>query len=118
MEEEERICRQVLERDLDDVAGARKPRMRMADWALGLEAARAQPIIGEGEAFTAVVVLEVLNSNRPPVPEDRAELRDAVGDARQELRQVERGIGIVTDSEKEHLSVEIVHPTPAEWPSA
>ena len=58
-----------------------------------------------------MVILAVVDPNRAPTPEDGAVLRHAVRDAREQLRQVERGVGVVTDPEEEHLPVQLVHPT-------
>jgi hypothetical protein len=110
MEEQERVTRQVLDRDFDDVPGAREPCMSMSYAPLGLEAPRPQPLVREGEALATVVVLLVFHPNRTSALEDRAVRRHAVGNARDELRQVQRRIGVMAHAEKEGLPVPIVYP--------
>ena len=58
-----------------------------------------------------MVILAIVDPNRAPILEDSAVLRHAVRNAREKLRQVERGVGVVTDPEEEHLPVQLVHPT-------
>jgi hypothetical protein len=111
MEEQQRVLSEVLERDFHNIAGAREARMRVSNAPLGLESPRPQPLIREGEALATVVVLPVVDPNRASVLEHRAVRRHAVWNGRQKLRQVECGVGVMTDSEKEHLAVQIVHPT-------
>ena len=110
MQEQERIVRQMLQRHSDDVASAREPCMGVPDAPFGLEAPHPQPLVREGEARTAVVVFLVIDPDRPSVLEDRAVRRHAVWNARDELRQVERSIGVMTDTEQEHLPAQIAHP--------
>jgi hypothetical protein len=78
MKEQERIARQVLEGNLDDVARPCQPGVRVADAAFGLEAPRPQPRVGEGEARAAMIVLPVLDPHGASVPEDGAESRHTV----------------------------------------
>jgi hypothetical protein len=56
-----------------------------------------------------MVVLQVLDANRAFVLENRAILRHSVWNVRKDLREVKRCVRIVADSEKQNLSVEIVH---------
>jgi hypothetical protein len=111
MEECERIAGEVLQGNLDNVPRPSKPGVRISHRTLGLEPFRPEPVIGEGEAFTAVIVLAVVNSNWASVLKDRALPRYSIGNRGQHFREVERGIGVVTDSEKEHLAVELVDTT-------
>jgi hypothetical protein len=111
MEEQERVVRQVFQRNSDDVPRAREPCISVPYGPFGLEAQRPQPLVREGEALTTMVVLLVVDPNRPTVLEDRAVPRHAVRNRCKELRQVERRVGIMTDAEKQHLPVRIVHPT-------
>jgi hypothetical protein len=57
-----------------------------------------------------MVVLLVVDPDRATVLEDRAVPRHAVRNGGEELRQMERRVGLMTDAEKEHLPVQIVHP--------
>ena len=111
MEEQERVASQVFERKSGDIPGAREPRMRVPYAPFGLEAPRPQPLVREGETLTAMVVLPVLDPHRASVLQHRAVPRHTVRDTREELRQVERSVGVMPDPEKEHLPVQIVHPT-------
>jgi hypothetical protein len=111
MEEHERVLRQMFQRNPDNVPSAREPCMGMSYGPFGLEAQGPQPLICEGEALTAMVVLLVVDPDRPTVLEDRAVPRHAVRNRCEELRQMERRVGIMTDAEKQHLPVQIVHPT-------
>jgi hypothetical protein len=110
MQEQERIVRQVLQRRSDNIAGAREPRLSMPYAPLGLEAPSPQPLVREGEALATVIILLVFYPNRTSALEDRAVRRHAVGNARDELRQVQRRIGVMAHTEKERLSVPIVYP--------
>lgn len=58
-----------------------------------------------------MVVLPLVDLNWASVLEDRAVLRRAVRDAREEFSQVERRVGVMIDPEKEYLPVQIVHTT-------
>jgi hypothetical protein len=111
MEEQEGLPSQVFERDRDHVPRANEPCLRVTDAPLGLEAPLPKPPVREGEALATVVILAVLEPNRAPLLEDGAGLRHAVRNAREELRQVERGVGVVVDPEEEHLPVQLVHTT-------
>jgi hypothetical protein len=85
--------------------------MSVADAPFGLEAPFPQPRVREGEALAAVVVLAVVDPDRAPPSEDGAVLRHAVRHAREQLHQVERGVGIMTHPEEEHVPVQFVHST-------
>ena len=61
MQEHERIALEVLDGDADDVLRAREPRMRVADAALALQAARPQPFVRQREALAAMIVLAVVD---------------------------------------------------------
>lgn len=80
--------------------------MGVPDLPLGLQAARPEPVIDEGEALAAMIVLAVLDPRRAAVAENRAVPRHAVGNAGEQLREMQRRIGIVADAEKEHLPVD------------
>jgi hypothetical protein len=110
MQEQKRVVRQVLHGHSDDIASAREPCMGVPDAPFGLEAPRPQPLVREGEALAAVVVLPIVDPDPASFLEDRATRRHAVRYARDELRQVERRIGVMADTEQEHQPVQIVHP--------
>lgn len=111
MEEQERVMDQVFERDGDYVPCANEPGMGVSGAPFGLEAPFPQPLVRESKARAAMVVLSIVDPKRVPLLEDGAVARHTVRNAREELRQVERGIGLVTDTEEEHLPVQFVHPT-------
>lgn len=111
MQKQERIPRQVLQRDPHDVSGAGEPRVRVSDTSFGLKPGRPQPLVREHESLAAVVVLSVIDSYRAPIPNRGAVPRHAIGNAGQQLGQVQCGIGLVPDPEEEHLAVEIVNPS-------
>src|SRR5882724_5243761 len=111
MEEQERVVRQTFQRNFDDVPGAREPCISVSDAPFGLEGPRPQPLVYQGEALTTMVVLLVVDPNRTTVLEDRAVPRHPVRNGGEELRQMECRVGLMTDAEEEHLSVQIVHPT-------
>jgi hypothetical protein len=111
MEEQEWILGQPFERDSDDVPRANEPCVRVAYVPFGLEAPFPEPLVREGEALATMVILAILHPNRTPLLEDGAGLGDAVRNAREELRQVEGGVGVVVDPEQEHLPVQLVHMT-------
>ncbi len=99
MEEEERVVSQVFECDCDDIPSAREPRRRVSYPPFGLEASLPEPLVCQGETGTAVVVLPIVDPNEASFLEHCAVLRHTVRNAREELRQVERGIGVMTDAE-------------------
>jgi hypothetical protein len=110
MQEQERVARQPLDRDPDDVTSARQPCLSVSHAPFGLEPPRAKPLVREREASTAMVVLPVVDPNRAPVLEDRTGPRHPIRNAREELSEMKRRVGVVTDPEKEYLTVRIVHP--------
>jgi hypothetical protein len=110
MEEQEWIVRQVLESDVHDLPRASEPCVSVPNAALGLEAPGPQPLIGESETGTAMVVLSIIDPSPASILENRAVFRDAVWDAREKLRQVECGIRVVADSEEKHLPVRFPDP--------
>jgi hypothetical protein len=109
MEKHQRIARQVLARDLDNIPRPRKERMRLPYAPFGLPPARPQPLAGESEALAAMVVLAVADPNRPSILEDGAVFRHAVRYTGNELREMQHGVGIVTDPEQKHLPVPVMH---------
>jgi hypothetical protein len=111
MEEQERVTRQVLERKVDNIPSPREPCMSVSYAPLGLKPPRPQPLVREGEALATMVVLTVVYPNRESVLKHRTVRRHAVWNAREELRQVQRGVGVMADPEQQHLPVQIVHPT-------
>jgi len=58
-----------------------------------------------------MVILSIVDPNRTPILEDGAVLRHAVRNAREKFRQVEHGVGVMTNPEEEHLPVQFVHTT-------
>ncbi len=111
MEEQERIASQAFDRNSDNIPSARKPGMRVSYGPFGLQAPRAEPLVREREALTAVVVLSIVDPNWASVLEDRDVPRHTVGNAPKEFRQVERRVGVMTDAKQEYLPVEIVNTT-------
>jgi hypothetical protein len=109
MEEQEWVLSQLVDRNSDDIPGSREPGMGMSYAPLGLEALCSQPLVGKGEALAAVVVLSIVDPYRAPVPEDGAVLRHPVWNAGEDLRQVERRVGVMADAKQEYLPVHIVH---------
>ncbi len=99
----------MLQRHSHDIASAGEPCVSVPDTPFGLEASHPQPLVREGEPLTAVVVFSVIDSNRPAVLEDGAVGRHTVWNVRDELSQMERGVGVMTDTEQEHLPVQIAH---------
>jgi hypothetical protein len=111
MEEQERVPTQVLTRNSDNVPGASEPCRSVSYAPFGLEASHPQPMVNECEPLAAMVVLPIVDPNRASVVEHRAVPRHTVRNRREKLRQVERRVGVMTNPEKEHLPVQIVHPT-------
>jgi hypothetical protein len=58
-----------------------------------------------------MVVLPIVDPNRASPLEDRAVLRHAVRNAREEFRQMKCRVGIMIDPKKEYLPVQIMHAT-------
>jgi hypothetical protein len=110
MEEEERVASQVVQSNRDDIPSPREPGMRVPYPPFGLKAPLPQPLVHQGEALATVVVLPVVDPSALSVSEHRAMPRHPVRNAGEELRQVERGIGVMTNSVEEHLPVQIVYP--------
>ena len=100
MQEHERVVGQVLEREADDVLRAGQSGVRMSNPPFGLKAARPQPLVCKGKPLTTVIVLGVVDPNRAPSLEHGAVPRHAVWNVRQELRQVQGGVGVVADAEE------------------
>jgi hypothetical protein len=110
MEKEERVASQVFQSNCDDIPSAREPGMRVPYPPFGLKAPLAQPLVRQSEALATMVVLPVIDPSALSVSEHRAMPRHPVGNAGEELRQMERGIGVMTNPEEEHLPVQIVYP--------
>src|SRR5688572_30835429 len=111
MEKQERVLFQVFDRHSHDVPRACEPRMSVSDPSFGLEAPFPEPPVYQTETGATMVVLSIVDPNRAPSLKDSAVLRHAVRNAGHEFRQVEYGVGVVTDSEEEYLPVQLVHPT-------
>jgi hypothetical protein len=109
MEEQEGIVRKLFEGNRDNVPSPRQAGMGVSDRSFGLKAARPQPVVCQGEAPTAMIVLTVLDLHRPAVLQDRAVLRYLIWNAGKELSQVQRRVRVVTHAEQEHLAVQIMH---------
>ncbi len=110
MEKQERVAGQVVERNLDDIPGAREPSVRVPHATFRLKPARPEPLVRQAEALATVIVFLVVNPDRPSVAEHGTGRRHPVRNAREQLRQVERRVGVMANPEQEHLSVQIVHP--------
>lgn len=76
-----------------------------------LEAPGRQPRPYHGEAFAAVVVLQVIDDDGPPQVRTHTPLGPPVAHARKDLGQVDGGVGVVVDSQQQHLAARLVHPT-------
>jgi hypothetical protein len=58
-----------------------------------------------------MVVLPIVDSNRPSCLEHCAVLRHTIGNTCEEFRQVECRISVMTNPEEEHLPIKVVHAT-------
>ncbi len=58
-----------------------------------------------------MVILSIVDPNRAPILEDGTVLRHAVRNASKEFRQVEHGVGVMTNPDEEYLPVQFVHTT-------
>jgi hypothetical protein len=111
MEKQERVVSQLFTRDLHDIARTRKSCMSVSHAPFRLKAPHPQPFVRERKAHTAMVILPIGDPHGASLLEDRAVLRHTVRNAREEFRQVERGVGVMTNPEEQHLPIQIVHPT-------
>lgn len=75
MEEQERVASQALARDVHDVPSAREPCLGVPNAPFGLAAAFPQPLVGEGEAGAAMIVLSIVDPPGPASFKDRAVFR-------------------------------------------
>ena len=105
MQEDQWIAGQLIRGDPRDVSRADQASMGMADRALPLQALSPQPGVGQVEVLTAVIVLAIVDADRPSVIEDRTVFRHSIGDLRHQLGEMQRGVRIVPDAEEEHLPV-------------
>jgi hypothetical protein len=84
--------------------------MRVSDAPFPLEIPRSQPFIGKLEALTTMVVLRVVDSNGPPVLDDRAVLRHSIWNLREDLRKMDGGIRVMPNAEEQDLAVQFINP--------
>ena len=108
MEKHQRIATQVLERDSDDVAGAREARMRVPYSAFRLKATRAEPLVCEIEALAAVIVLEIVDAGWAPIFQNGDLLAHAIGNIGKDFREMKHRVGVVIDARQQDLAVKIV----------
>jgi hypothetical protein len=94
MEEHERVAAQVLPSDPDDVPRPRQTRLRVSHRSLRLQAPLSQPSVHQRESGTTVVVLLVLYPHRAAFAHHGAMAWETIGYAREELGEVDRGVGI------------------------
>ncbi len=108
MQEDEWIAGQSIRGYPHDVAGADQASMGMADLAFPLQALSPQPGVGEVKVLAAVIVLAIVDADRLAVIEDRTVSRHPIGNLRDQLGEMQRGVRIVFDTEEEHLSIEFM----------
>jgi hypothetical protein len=94
---------------IDDITRPHEPRVCVPHLPFTLNAARAEPVIGQGKALTAVVVFEIVDSHRSPVAHVRHVLRNAVRHLGHDFGEVNRRVRVVPDSQKQYLSIELPH---------
>ena len=111
MEKQERVVTQVSERDSDDVASAREARMRVPYSAFRLKATRAEPLVREVEALTAVIVLEIFDAGWMAVFQNGDVLAHAIGNIGKDLRKMKHRVGVVIDAKQQDLAVKLVDST-------
>jgi hypothetical protein len=85
--------------------------MGVPDRVFSLQIARAKPIVGEGEPRAAVIVLAVLDPNGCAGFDDRAVLGHTIRNAGNDLREVQRRVGVMADAEKQDVPIQFVHTT-------
>jgi hypothetical protein len=109
MEEQQGVTFDPSCHTLDDCTRTRETSGRVADDTLGLESSHPQPVVYEGEACAAVVVLAVFHTGRRTVLEHHQSLRDAIRDSAHELRKVDRRVRVVVHAKEQYLAIEFVH---------
>ncbi len=87
---------------------------RALPWPTGPSACsppRPQPVVGQGEAPAAMIVLQIVDPHALPVLHHHAVPRNAIRHLGHELGEMERRVGVVPDAQQQHLPIEIVHPS-------
>ena len=100
MEKEKGIAPQLSHHRRNDGTGTRESCGRMADHALCLSSLGSKPVVDEGEALAAVVVLPVLDAHRLPVPKDGAVLAETIQRSSLQLAEVDRGVRVMVHPEQ------------------
>jgi len=108
MKEQKRVVGQMFDGNRYDFSRACKTSMSMSHKTLRLQGARAQPLLSQREARTAMIVLFVGHPNRNACPEIDAVPDDTVWNIREEFSQVKRSVCIVAGADQKNLSVEFV----------
>lgn len=113
MEKLQRVPSQTGARHRDDVAGIHETRMRAADGCFALEIPGAKPLIEKREPLAAVIVLEIGNARNVTSRGDGHQFGHSVRNVGQQFGEVYGGVGVVTNTQKEDLSIELE--CPADW---
>src|SRR5687767_2772481 len=95
MQERRLIVEQAAEGDIDDIAGAREPRLAARDAAAALQARLVEPAVDEAEVLATVVGLAVLMPSWPAALENGQVFPPAIAHAGQGLCEVDGGIAVV-----------------------
>jgi hypothetical protein len=100
MKEHQWVVLEMFERHANDILRTSQTRMGIAHGAFGLERVLPEPLIYQIETCATVIVFVVTYPYRLTMLEHSAVLRDAVGDIRDKLGQMECGVSVVADTEQ------------------
>ena len=111
VQEQERFILQAHGHLGNQIARTDEPCLRGTHDPFCLDSGVPDPVIDESKAVAAVVILPVVDARGLSFNEHSAVLGAAVPYARNQLGQMHRCIGVMVDTEKEHLTVQLVDPS-------
>jgi hypothetical protein len=105
------VLSKTIEGNLYDVSRSDQARLAMADSATPLSLGGPEPVIHQIEVVAAVIDFAVVISHRPPTAQNGQVLAPAVAHRRHGFRQMYRRVPIVTHTQQQNLSIELIDTT-------
>jgi hypothetical protein len=105
MQERRFVGAKVSQRDFHNIPSAYEASLCVPDWTTTLPAYFFKPPIQEVEVLTAMIDLVVFVPGWTAIPHDRQVLRSTIAHPRQSFGEMDRGIGVVPDTQQEHLPI-------------
>ena len=110
MREHEWVALELFYERFDHIATAHQRRWRVPDGAFSLPTGDRQPGADLVEALAAVVVFRVVDPVGASVTLHSIVLLAPVRDSGHQLRQMQRGVGVMPDAERRDTAIVLPHP--------